>query len=137
MYFTSSVFYKHDIMIGYLQKIVVVEKLLDSMQSAFIWLYTWVLDNKWNILYIWFEYIGLSPVRVNFTPLSVISARSTFHDKFSTSASNWACWYSNYKCSDWNTCLLHIYIHMSILQIQCTHFNKIVCIHGHVHVWNA
>lgn len=36
MYFTSSVFYKHDIMIGYLQKIVVVEKLLDSMQSAFI-----------------------------------------------------------------------------------------------------
>jgi len=29
------------------------------------------------------------------TPLSVISALSTFHDKFSTSASSWACWYSN------------------------------------------
>lgn len=30
------------------------------------------------------------------SPRSVISARSIFHDRFSISASNWACWYSNW-----------------------------------------
>ena len=34
-------------------------------------------------------------VNIKLTPLWVISARSTFQERFSTSASNWACWYSN------------------------------------------
>ena len=34
------------------------------------------------------------------TAMSVVSALSIFHDRFSISNSNWACWYSNCRESD-------------------------------------
>lgn len=36
------------------------------------------------------------------SPRSVVSARSIFHERFSISASNWACWYSNWKISTYS-----------------------------------
>ena len=37
------------------------------------------------------------------SPRSVVSARSTFHDRFSISASSCACWYSNCPCGNTKT----------------------------------